>query len=73
MFPLMAQLFEKCEQATQSTDPPTSASFDVDIEEFVHRQDRQGKPFFSNDPEIDNLVRVYFKRYSFGLNKRKFT
>ncbi|XP_071806745.1 homeobox protein PKNOX2-like isoform X3 [Asterias amurensis] len=56
LFPLMAQLFEKCEQATQSTDPPTSASFDVDIEEFVHRQDRQGKPFFSNDPEIDNLM-----------------
>ncbi|XP_022110683.1 homeobox protein PKNOX2-like isoform X2 [Acanthaster planci] len=56
LFPLMAQLFEKCEQATQSTDPPTSASFDVDIEEFVHQQDRTGKPFFSNDPEIDNLM-----------------
>ena len=39
----MAQLFEKCEQATQSADLPTSASFDVDIEEFVHRQEREGR------------------------------
>ncbi len=72
----MAQLFEKCEQATQSTDPPTSASFDVDIEEFVHRQEREGKPFFSDDPEADNLVRImradkikmhYFKVYWYAL------
>lgn len=52
----MALLFEKCEQATQSPDPPTSDSFDVDIEEFVNRQKREGKPFFCDDTEVDNLV-----------------
>ncbi|XP_072166309.1 homeobox protein PKNOX1-like [Diadema setosum] len=56
LFPLMALLFEKCEQATQSPDPPTSASFDVDIEEFVNRQKREGSSFFIDDAEIDNLM-----------------
>ena len=52
----MALLFEKCEQATQSPDPPTSASFDVDIEEFVARLKREGTTFFLEDTEIDTLV-----------------
>ncbi|XP_033114467.1 homeobox protein PKNOX2-like [Anneissia japonica] len=56
LFPLMSLLFEKCEQATQSPDPPTSASFDVDIEEFVHRQEQAGRAFFSDDSEVDNLM-----------------
>ncbi|XP_071958767.1 homeobox protein PKNOX2-like [Antedon mediterranea] len=56
LFPLMSLLFEKCEQATQSPDPPTSASFDVDIEEFVNRQEQAGRAFFSEDSEVDNLM-----------------
>eukprot|EP00057_Strongylocentrotus_purpuratus_P006205 XP_011660679.1 PREDICTED: homeobox protein PKNOX2 isoform X4 [Strongylocentrotus purpuratus] len=56
LFPLMALLFEKCEQATQSPDPPTSASFDVDIEEFVNRLKREGSTFFIEDTEIDTLM-----------------
>uniref|UniRef100_A0A1A8FSH3 PBX/knotted 1 homeobox 1 n=2 Tax=Nothobranchius korthausae TaxID=1143690 RepID=A0A1A8FSH3_9TELE len=56
LFPLLALLFEKCEQSTLSSDCITSASFDVDIENFVHCQEKEGKPFFSEDPELDNLM-----------------
>ncbi|XP_070770376.1 homeobox protein PKNOX1.1 [Enoplosus armatus] len=56
LFPLLALLFEKCEQSTLSSDCITSASFDVDIENFVRSQEKEGKPFFSEDPELDNLM-----------------
>ncbi|KAK2823471.1 hypothetical protein Q7C36_020071 [Tachysurus vachellii] len=56
LFPLLALLFEKCEQATQGSECITSASFDVDIENFVHQQEQERKPFFSEDPELDNLM-----------------
>ncbi|NP_705940.1 homeobox protein PKNOX2 [Danio rerio] len=56
LFPLLALLFEKCEQATQGSECITSASFDVDIENFVHQQEQDHKPFFSEDPELDNLM-----------------
>lgn len=49
-------LFEKCEQSTQGSEGTTSASFDVDIENFVRKQEKEGKPFFCEDPETDNLV-----------------
>ncbi|XP_041427252.1 homeobox protein PKNOX2 isoform X4 [Xenopus laevis] len=55
LFPLLTLLFEKCEQATQGSECITSASFDVDIENFVHQQEQEHKPFFSEDPELDNL------------------
>ncbi|KAI1885450.1 hypothetical protein AGOR_G00220330 [Albula goreensis] len=56
LFPLLALLFEKCEQSTQSSECITSASFDVDIENFVRSQEKEGKAFFSNDPDLDNLM-----------------
>ncbi|XP_068602020.1 homeobox protein PKNOX1.1 [Brachionichthys hirsutus] len=56
LFPLLALLFEKCEQSTLSSDCITSASFDVDIENFVRGQEKEGKPFFSEDPELDSLM-----------------
>ncbi|XP_044803391.1 homeobox protein PKNOX1 isoform X3 [Bubalus bubalis] len=55
LFPLLALLFEKCEQSTQGSEGTTSASFDVDIENFVRKQEKEGKPFFCEDPETDNL------------------
>ncbi|XP_064029396.1 homeobox protein PKNOX2 isoform X1 [Pogoniulus pusillus] len=58
LFPLLTLLFEKCEQATQGSECITSASFDVDIENFVHQQEQEHKPFFSDDPELDNLVEM---------------
>ncbi|XP_030635968.1 homeobox protein PKNOX1 isoform X2 [Chanos chanos] len=56
LFPLLALLFEKCEQSTQGSECVTSASFDVDIENFVRSQKKEGKPFFSDDPDLDNLM-----------------
>ncbi|XP_056308724.1 homeobox protein PKNOX1-like, partial [Danio aesculapii] len=56
LFPLLALLFEKCEQSTLGSDCVTSASFDVDIENFVRSQEKDGKAFFSEDPDLDNLM-----------------
>lgn len=47
-------LLEKCEQATQGSECITSASFDVDIENFVHQQGAGTQTFFSDDQELDN-------------------
>uniref|UniRef100_A0A8V0YAG9 PBX/knotted 1 homeobox 1 n=1 Tax=Gallus gallus TaxID=9031 RepID=A0A8V0YAG9_CHICK len=58
LFPLLALLFEKCEQSTQGSEGTTSASFDVDIENFVRKQEKEGKPFFCEDPETDNLLQL---------------
>ncbi|KAG5268348.1 hypothetical protein AALO_G00211610 [Alosa alosa] len=56
LFSLLGLLFEKCERATQGSDGATSASFDVDIQNFVHQQEQEHKPFFSEDPELDNQL-----------------
>ncbi|XP_017546984.1 homeobox protein PKNOX1.1 isoform X5 [Pygocentrus nattereri] len=56
LFPLLALLFEKCEQSTQGPECVSSASFDVDIENFVRSQEKDSKTFFSEDPELDNLT-----------------
>ncbi|XP_071995159.1 homeobox protein PKNOX1 isoform X2 [Engystomops pustulosus] len=56
LFPLLALLFEKCEGCTQGSETTTSASFDLDIESFVRRQHKEGKDFFSEDPETDSLM-----------------
>ncbi|XP_075053670.1 homeobox protein PKNOX1 [Mixophyes fleayi] len=56
LFPLLALLFEKCEGCTQGSEGTTSASFDLDIETFVRRQHKEGKDFFSEDPETDSLM-----------------
>lgn len=58
LFPLLTLLFEKCEQSTQSSDCVTSASFDIDIQNFVHNQEKETKAFFSEDTELDSLVRI---------------
>ncbi|XP_061415789.1 homeobox protein PKNOX2-like isoform X4 [Lethenteron reissneri] len=56
LFPLLALLFERCEEATLGSDSVSSAGFDLDIEGFVQRQESERKPFFSDEPEIDNLM-----------------
>lgn len=68
LFPLLALLFEKCEQATQGSECITSASFDVDIENFVHQQEQDHKPFFSEDPELDNLVSLYLVTHPLSVH-----
>ncbi|XP_041373353.1 homeobox protein PKNOX2-like [Gigantopelta aegis] len=56
LFPLMALLFEKCEQASLSSDCPSSDSFDVDIQAFVRHQESERKPFFSDDADLNGLM-----------------
>ncbi|KAK6173811.1 hypothetical protein SNE40_017205 [Patella caerulea] len=56
LFPLMALLFDKCEQATQSSDIPSSESFDNDIQAFLQHQKKENKTVFSDDTELDNLM-----------------
>ena len=58
LFPLLALLFEKCELATQSSECPSTESFNLDIQAFVQHQDREGKPFFTDNHEVNDLVRT---------------
>lgn len=60
----MELLFVKCEQASQTSDCPSSDSFDVDIQTFVQRQEKERKPFFSEDTELDNLVGESFQDFT---------
>ena len=74
LFPLLALLFERCEQATQSAETPNSESFNLDIQAFVQHQERDRKPFLSNDSEVDGLVRkfcydyIVFKHFTSGID-----
>lgn len=68
LFPLMELLFVKCEQASQTSDCPSSDSFDVDIQTFVQRQEKERKPFFSEDTELDNLVGESFQEFTHCAN-----
>lgn len=56
LFPLLALLFERCELATQSSEPQSSDAFNLDIQAFVQHQERDRKPFLANEPEIDGLM-----------------
>lgn len=62
LFPLLALVFEKCELATctpresgLAADVCSSASFDEDMTVFS-KQIRSEKPFFTSNPELDNLM-----------------
>ena len=58
MFPLLALLFEKCELATQSSECPSTESFNLDIQAFVQHQGREGKPFFTDNHDVNDLVKM---------------
>lgn len=61
----MALLFEKCERATQTPECPSADSFDVDIQAFVQHQEKDRKPFFSDDTELDGLVSITVPSYQY--------
>ena len=56
LFPLLALLFERCEQATQSSEMQSSESFNIDIQAFIQHQERDRIPLLVNEPEIDGLM-----------------
>jgi hypothetical protein len=67
LFPLLALLFERCEQATQLAETPNSESFNMDIQAFVQHQERDRKPFLINDAEIDGLVSLIIAFFFLSL------
>ena len=54
----MALVFDRCEKASSKVDSSVSDNFEVDIQAFVHSQEQEHRPFFSDDSELDNLVRT---------------
>ena len=56
LYPLLALLFEKCELATQSPDSANTDSFNIDVQTFVQHQQRDKKPFFTGNKEVDDLM-----------------
>jgi len=57
LLPLLARLFEKCEQSTQTCEATPANSFDNEIKNGILQMNREGKPFYTDDRELDNLVR----------------
>ena len=57
LLPLLAKLFEKCEQATQTCEYTPANAFDNEIKNGILQMNREGKPFYTDDPDLDNLVR----------------
>ena len=58
LYPLLALLFEKCELATQSPDSANTDSFNIDVQTFAQHQQRDKKPFFSGNKEVDDLMLI---------------
>jgi len=56
LFPLLALLFERCEQATHAPDCAALTSLKSDIQLFVQHQQQRDGQFASDDPEVDSLV-----------------
>lgn len=60
LLPLLAKLFEKCEQSTQTCECTSANSFDSEIKTGIIQMNREGKPFYTEDRELDNLVSIIF-------------
>ncbi len=58
LFRLLSTIFEKCEVATNSLDSVNSQTFDQEIKSFIMQQAKEGKPFFTDDADTDQLVGV---------------
>lgn len=70
LFPLLALVFERCEQATQCAEIPNSEGFNMDIQAFVQHQEKDKRPFLTNDAEVDGLVilqNIFFYFYTLFL------
>lgn len=60
LLPLLAKLFEKCEQSTQTCECTSADTFDGEIKKGIIQMNREGKPFYTEDRDLDNLVRIIF-------------
>jgi hypothetical protein len=69
LFPLMALLFERCEQATQAPDGPLVASLKADIQAFIQHHQQNLAEFetrIGDQPEVDSLVIIFIILLSFN-------
>lgn len=57
LFPLLQVLFEKCESATKSIDQADTLIFENEIKTYISEMTKGNKPFFTDDAEVDSLVR----------------
>lgn len=60
LLPLLAKLFEKCEESTQTCECTPANAFDNEIKNGIIQMNRDGKPFYTEDRDLDNLVRIIF-------------
>ena len=60
LLPLLAKLFEKCEQSTQTCESTPANAFDSEIKNGILQMNREGKPFYTEDRDLDNLVSIRF-------------
>ena len=69
LFPLLRVLFEKCEAATKSIDQADTLIFKNEIKTYISEMTKGNKPFFTNDAEVDSLVRklVFYILLSFSI------
>ncbi|WAR04847.1 PKNX2-like protein [Mya arenaria] len=56
LFPLMAMLFEKCEQASASCDVASPQSISEDMQVFLMHQEKENTPLLEENGELDNLI-----------------
>lgn len=60
----IALLLEKCENATATLNATnsnhTTSSFNSEIAAFIQHQQRDGKPFLSDDPDVDAMVSINY-------------
>lgn len=56
LFPLMALMFERCEQASSATDFPSPEGVLADMQAFVLHQEKEKKSLLSGDDDLDNLM-----------------
>ena len=60
LLPLLAKLFEKCEQSTQTCELTPANAFDNEIKNGILQMNREGKSFYTEDRDLDNLVSIVF-------------
>lgn len=65
LFPVLRLLFEKTEMATNSIESIAPGAFDTEIKRFITQMARENKPFFTDNQEVDNLVRILAQKYLF--------
>ena len=65
LFPLLALLLEKCEEATRGEVDTrvVLSSLENDVKAFIQQEKEGNKPLMTNDVEVDGLVSAYTTKW----------